>query len=562
MKPVFIPPYIGKDVKSGAESRIFETLKKFKMENSYILHSLGLPRHCGKVYGEIDFVVLCERGAACLEIKGGIVERVGGMWIYKNRNGVSTKKTESPFAQAAGNMFALKEELSRRFKDDPKLRDIPVVCGVIFPDIKFNDVSQEIIPEIIFDKGSRNITGYINRLFDYWQKRRGGSETLLSPEEIETVKDYMRGDFRFIPALSERLDSVEETLFRLTNDQAKIMDALSGNDRIMIEGAAGTGKTVLALDYALKTACKGKKVLYLTFNKNLVSNLQKKIAPMTNPEIINIHALFGKYVSVNDDMVSTDSEKYFSEILPEEFRRYLDSRPETSLKEMKYDFFILDEGQDIVSPMYLKALEPLLKGGFANGKWAVFYDANQNIYNPEYQNGMEILFSSNAAMFKLSMNCRNTIQIGNYCEKTSGIKLNEFIKENGEEVREVAYRDDNDFKEKLSEIMGRLKRGGVKNSDITFLAPKRYQNSILSRAGVAVSENFDDETRDLPHYSTIQSFKGLDSKVVILCGLENIPEENYSKFLYIAATRARTLLYVMGRPESFRKCQPDVSSGI
>ena len=46
-------------------------------------------------------------------------------------------------------------------------------------------------------------------------------------------------------------------------------------------------------------------------------------------------------------------------------------------------------------------------------------------------------------------------------------------------------------------------------------------------------------------FSTIQSFKGLDSKVVILSGLEDIPEENYSKFIYIAATRARVLLYVL-----------------
>ena len=84
MKPVFIPPYIGNDVKSGAERKIFEALKKFRMENSYILHSLGLPRHVSKIYGEIDFVVVCARGVACLEIKGGTVERQGGMWIYKN----------------------------------------------------------------------------------------------------------------------------------------------------------------------------------------------------------------------------------------------------------------------------------------------------------------------------------------------------------------------------------------------------------------------------------------------------------------------------------------------
>lgn len=44
------------------------------MKNAYVLHSLGLPKHQSKIYGEIDFVVVCDRGVACLEIKGGRVE--------------------------------------------------------------------------------------------------------------------------------------------------------------------------------------------------------------------------------------------------------------------------------------------------------------------------------------------------------------------------------------------------------------------------------------------------------------------------------------------------------
>lgn len=546
MSPVFIPPYIGRDVKSGAEKKIFEALKKFKMENAYILHSLGLPRHAGKVYGEVDFVVICARGVACLEIKGGSVERNNGVWIYRGKNGSVTKKTESPFAQANGNMFTLKNELCRRFADDPKLSNVPVACGVIFPDIKFCDQSQESIPEIVFDAGSRSITAYINKIFDYWMKRRGEKpKETLSADEIVMIKDFMRGNFRFIPALSDRLDAVEESLFRLTDDQAVIMDALSENERLMIEGAAGTGKTVLALDFALKTALKGKRVLYITFNKNLVSSLQRRVEPMTNPEIINIHALFGRYVEVDRAMISSDHDRYFSEILPQEFRRYLDLKPEAELQAMKYDLLVMDEGQDVVSPAYLKALSPLLKGGLEQGRWVLFYDENQNIYNSEYRKGMELLSSCSVTKFKLSTNCRNTIQIGEYCSKASGIKLNAFLKEDGEQVREVQYRGDAEFKEKLTEILNRLERGGVRNSDITLLSAKRYQNSILARTGFEVSETGAPDDSGKPVFSTIQSFKGLDSKVVILCGLDDIPEENYSKFIYIAATRARTLLYVL-----------------
>ena len=548
MKPVFIPPYIGNDVKSGAERKIFEALKKFRMENSYILHSLGLPRHVSKIYGEIDFVVVCARGVACLEIKGGTVERQGGMWIYKNKKGRVNKKTESPFAQATGNMFALKEELCRNFAGDRELGNIPMACGVIFPDIKFSDRSQETVPEIVYDINGRGITGYINRIFDYWNSRRGVGEKMLSPENISRIKDFLRGDFHFVPVLSDRLDNIEEGLVRLTKEQWRIMEALSENERLMIEGTAGTGKTLLAFDFAVKKAAQNNKVLYLTFNKNLAANLQRKNAMQANPVITNIHALFGGYVDVDSEKIKSNPEKYFAEILPREFRKYLKSLSSKELAEMKYDVLVMDEGQDIVSPNYLNALDPLLKGGLRDGKWVVFYDGNQNIYNPKYQNGMEQLRKYVPALFNLPRNCRNTVRICDYCEKVSGIKLRECINEEGEEVREVFFADDDAFKTRISDILVRLKTGGVKNSDIVFLSPKRYQHSVLSRTGVAVAETADQENSDLPGFSTIQSFKGLDSKVVILCDLEVIPEENYSKFIYIAATRARTLLYVMKKP--------------
>ncbi|MBO4699687.1 NERD domain-containing protein [bacterium] len=544
MKPVFIPPFIGSEIKSGAESRMFEALKKFRMENAYILHSLGLPRHANKIYGEIDFVVICARGVACLEIKGGTVKRHGGKWIYKRKDGRETVKSESPFAQAVGNMCSLREELAKRFAGDPELGNVPVACGVIFPDIVFNDRSQEVIPEIIYDKNGRGITGYINRIFDYWINRRGCGEKILSEENICEIKDFLRGDFCFVPMLSDRLDDIESGLVRLTKEQWRVMSALSENDRLMIEGTAGTGKTLLALDFAGKKAAQSQKVLYLTYNKNLAANLQRKAGGVPNLEIINIHALFGRYVEVDSGMIADDPDRYFSEILPLEFRKHLDSLPGGGLADMQYDVFVVDEGQDVVNPVYLNAVDPLLKGGLEQGKWVLFYDKNQNIYNPEYQNGLNQLLKYNTTKFQLFTNCRNTAQIASYCEEASGIKLCECIVDNGEKVREIRFKNDDDFKARVTKIINELKAGGVKCCDIMFLSPKRYQNSVLARVGVAVAESNAENSGD-PCFSTIQSFKGLDSKVVVLCDLELIPEENYSKFIYIAATRARTLLYVM-----------------
>lgn len=548
----FIPPYMGEEIKSNAEKKMYDVLQKLNMKNAYVLHSLGLPKHQSKIYGEIDFVVVCDRGVACLEIKGGRVECRDGKWFFKDRYGVEREKPEGPFAQVTGNMFSLRDVLKKKFQNNKHTKNLLTACGVVFPDIEFKSVSQEIISEVVYDNRTEDITGYMNRVFDYWEERQHRQPSRLSPGDIRDIVQFLRGDFVFIPTLSDRLNSVEKRLVRLTSEQAQLMQALSLNKHLLIEGNAGTGKTLLAVDFAKKKAASGKKVLFLTYNKNLANNVIRQVDTIENLKVINIHALFGEYVTVDVKKMQENPNVYFSEILPEIFYEYLSELSDEELEKIKYDLIIMDEGQDILKPLYLYSLDTLLRGGFANGDWAVFYDEKQNIYNPDYNDGMEILHGYNCTEFKLFVNCRNTVQIGTYSSKISGIDLGEFIRENGEEVQNISYEDDDDFKKKITGILKNLRKEKVDIRDVVFLAPKKYKNSKVAQAGIEVNEigdNFD-SSKELPVYATIQGFKGLDSKIVILTDVEYIRKENLSSFLYIAGTRARTLLYIV-TPKGF-----------
>lgn len=553
--PTFIPPYLGEEIKSNAEKKMYEVLQQLNLKNAYVLHSLGLPRHQNKIYGEIDFVVVCERGVACLEIKGGRVECHEGKWYFTDRYGVKREKPEGPFAQVIGNMFSLRDTLKKRFSKNPHMKNLLVASGVVFPDIEFKSISEEIIPEIIYDNRVSDITEYINGVFDYWERRQHREPGKLSPADVEEIVNYLRGDFVFIPSLNDRLRSVEQKLVRLTSEQAQVMWALSMNDHLLVEGNAGTGKTLLALDFAQKKAAQGEKVLYLTFNKNLANNVMGQIGQQDNLKVINIHALFGEYISINVDELKQNPQKYFSEILPEKFYDYISGLSGDKTEKLQFDLLVMDEGQDILKPIYLYSLDALLKGGLENGHWAVFYDEKQNIYNPEYEDGMDILQGYHCTKFKLFVNCRNTVQIGTYSAKVSGVDLGEFIKENGEEVQKRTYSDAADFKKQIKEILKYLRSEKVDLKDVVFLAPKKYHNSILAETGIEVNELGDgyDSASELPVYATIQGFKGLDAKVIILIDIEHIREDNFSKFLYIAGTRARTLLYIVAANEFWNK---------
>ncbi len=556
-QPIFIPPYCGEEVKSNAERKIFDVLQGLQLNNCYVLHSLGLPKHKHKIYGEIDFVVVCELGVACLEIKGGRIECRDGQWIFIDRMGNEHVKNEGPFAQVSGNMFELKKILFDKFQNKLFAKTLLTAAGVVLPDVTFDRKSEEIINEIVYDKRTSDITQYIKKIFSYWRSQSHTKYQDLTPSQVKEIVTFLRADFSFIPSLADRLNETEERLIRLTNEQAQVMYALSANNHLMIQGNAGTGKTLLALDFAKKKAAEGLKVLYLAYNKNLVNYLNRIVdeRDKKNLKIINLHALFGEYVEVDLELIKQDMKKYFTETLPEQFYEFLSSADENVLSDIQFDLIVLDEGQDIIKPEYLYSLDLLLKNGLENGNWAAFYDHKQNIYNADYEEGIEMLESYNSTKFQLFVNCRNTIQIGKYTSRITGVEIREFIKENGEEVSVIRYENDESFGKKIRSILDELKAEKVLMKDIVFIGPKKFSGSILKRVGIEVNEISDDydPNINLPKYATIQGFKGLDAKIVILVDVEKIRDENFVKYIYIGTTRARAMLYVTGENEFINK---------
>lgn len=548
-----IPPYMGDEVKSDAERKVFEALKNLDVKHGHVLHSLGLPKHQSKIYGEVDFVVVCDRGAACLEVKGGRVACREGRWFFTDRYGVEREKTEGPFAQVIGNMFSLRQVLKERFPNVPQMKNLLVASGVLFPDIEFTADSQEWSMEMVYDRTSEDITEYINRVFDHWEERQHYPPSKLPPAVIKEIVRFLRGEFTFIPSLDSRLEDVERRLLRLTAEQALVMDGLGENDRLLIEGNAGTGKTFLATGFARKKAEEGERVLCLAFNKNLSNHLSDQLEERENLKVINLHALFGEILPIDVKTMQEDPGIYFSEILPEQIFEYLSALDEIGRSSFQYDRIVLDEGQDMLRPVYLYVLDFLLKGGWEKGKWAVFYDEKQNIYNPEFGDGMALLSSYSHTKFRLFINCRNTVQIGTFSSRAGRVEMRDFIREQGEEVQKISYESEEAYAEKVREVLSELKKEGVPMSDITFLSPRKYKNSRLSSFGIPVSEiGMDDESSKLPKFATIQGYKGLDSKVILLCDADHIYEENIPGYMYIASTRARTLLYIFA-PEAFWK---------
>ena len=274
-----VPDMISEDVKSNAERRLFDNFKHTNTsQNITILHSLGLAKHRDKVVGEIDFVVLCNRGILVLEVKGGKVEREAGGWYFTNRYNEKNKKNEGPFEQANGNMHSLENALEARLDRNDPIRNCFYANAVIMPDCDFHGDDPSINRDILFDRSNyKGLLDVIEKSFDYWEgihRSKHGERRFsqLSAEDIKRIEVILRGDFSFIPLMSDIIDQTYESLASLTEEQYDILSGMNDNDRLLVSGCAGSGKTLLAKEEYCRAIAEGKNALFLCYNKLFLFN--------------------------------------------------------------------------------------------------------------------------------------------------------------------------------------------------------------------------------------------------------------------------------------------------
>lgn len=538
--------------KSPAEATVFEWLRNMSWGNATVLHSLPLKDHIRNSFGEIDFVVICEKGILCLEIKGGGVERRDGLWGFTGRHG-TTWKNQGPYAQVQGNMKSLKTYLDTHIKRDDEIRECRVACCVITPDcvIKADD-DTEIIPEITFNSNmnKKDLPIVFERCFNYWEKTKhyGGSGN-LSAKARERLTTFLRGDFNFVPSLSVVLNRSEEQLLSTTQEQLDIIVHMGVNDRMMVEGGAGTGKTLLAAEQCRRSLICGEKVLYLCYNHTIASYIREVFkAKDEEIDVFTFHDLLMK--ACNIKMIPEgiqDMDEFFKNYLPNQFMMLEDKSVLT-----QYDRIIIDEGQDLMNMMAYLSIGEFIKNGWESGKWTIYYDPNQNIFGTDEEfNEVWNALKASSFIYPLTTNCRNTKQIaqGNYA--VTHVYKPKYMRAEGEEIVYKTYNNKAAEAEMLFNEIRRLRSEGISKKDIVILSYYRidnpnsclYEREIPSDIGaikVNLTCNFMD-CKQIRFY-TIQAFKGLEAKAVIMIDVDSLSDDHKRLMNYVGMSRARTYL--------------------
>jgi hypothetical protein len=566
-----IPPQYDKSIPSAAEKRIFHLLENDPgSAHWFVFHSMGLSKRRTGPYGEIDFVVLIPTGAViCLEVKGGRVSCKGGVWQTIDKFGTVSEIRKSPFMQAREGMFALLDALREKFGAGSEACKCLFGHAVIFPDVDSPPKTPEFEPwESVGRSDLRSpISGIILKMVDAQRKKLGGWRPPASPESIiRDIRQFLRPDFECVVVRSTVVKECESAIVSLTEDQYTVLDMISNNERCLVEGAAGTGKTLLALEYSRRQASSGRKVLLLCFNRLLGDWFESCVSELGMPELragsyfrflnaLTMTSVYGKEFEAASQ--NATEEKIFSDLLP--FYAQLSAEA----LNFQFDALVVDEAQDLLNAPALELLGTLLKGGLAGGQWYVFGDfTRQCIYGgPSREMRLQSLRSvcPYFTETQLKTNCRNTRRIGEETALLSGFtslpyKLGQM---DGLPVDYRYWTNRAHQLEKLSEVVRQLLVEGMEPQDIVLLSARKFTGSIAcqlscatQKHGVVSATEIRKGTPPLAGgsmlgFATVQSFKGMESAAIIFCDVEQVDNDAPQTLLYTGMSRARSLLIMM-----------------
>lgn len=566
---------------SFAEQLVMDALHKQAPDSWIIMHALWLKEHASKQHAEIDFLVLTDRAALIVEVKGGIVSRDNeGKWHVHQENGPNERVSrEGPFDQARSARYAVEKYLDRSGNYD-LFRNQVWGYGVILPRcaLELPTSDPAIAPEMLLDMREfpEGLLPFFDRLTDYWlndiyrMKKKLGipSESLkktLSRIDRNHLRDVMRPALRPVQGIAVTAREAEIRLMELTQDQYKALEFHDPNQPLILQGAAGTGKTMLAMQQLHRQSLHCSRLLFVCFNKLLAADVRRQLGPDTlrrGVDVFNYHQLLGALNQQAALPVEPIQDwNLFNQEVEDRTIYALETMQDRGRPILPYDYLVMDEAQDLMTKPFLASLGLLLKGGWDKGLWTLCIDPRQAIFHnhfdlTEFENLKRL-----ASLCPLNVNCRNTREIAAYTHGLSRMEGVPARKANGPIPEIVWYGEEKKFlgqlRKTVDDLIDQLAVLGASSQDLAILTvireavpPELFSPGFLKRPVTEVGRQ---EQFAVVQYGTVQAFKGLEAMAVVLIGLEDLDSLGSRQLLYVGGSRAKSFLRIL-LPDTLRDC--------
>lgn len=574
---LMLPDIVHPDVKSRAERFIFALLASSGGSSKWVcLHSLGLGRHVSQRAGEIDFVLITERGILVLEVKGGGVSRRQGEWVFVDRFGNARTDRRGPFEQARAAAYTLEHRIRERFGAGSGLGRAIFAYAVVAPDCRLREEIRQHegteLAELVYDfeDRGRRFEAFVDRVLQTTQQRykdAGRHFGAIKASEVEAIVDFLRGDFDAVVPLSVHVDESVRALTVLQRGQYAVLDAMRESPRCVVEGAAGTGKTLLAAEATMRASLDGKRVLHLCFNRLLAKHLQARLRNVAARGFVGtVHSYLHHVIQVSPLAAEFDDRcrrEHTAEAKLSLYPTYgamalLEGNPEP------FDLLVCDEAQDFLQQGVFDVLDLSLLGGLEAGSWRVFLDANNQaaVFGKCDSDAIDRLRAFGRSLL-LSVNCRNTRQIVHETTLLTEPRHVASSLVDGAPVEYLWVESNADVRAAVQGVLDRLSSTeSVASGRITVLSARQLGEGVVSELrcrGRSLEPLTDDnvsrvQAGEFPAATccTVSAFKGLENDFIVLLDIDDFDSPWWKAVSYVGMTRARAKLYIV-LPKALRR---------
>ncbi len=408
--------------------------------------------------------------------------------------------------------------------------------------------STEDIPEPLRFRVSRyRLNDYVGLFQHLNAGHRPESDDLSSPIASSATESA-----RFSPSIKQQYAMIDQRVEELTLEQFEVISSLHGRSRALISGTPGSGKTLVAVEKAIRLSHAGVRTMWLCHNP-LLAAWVGRLADSSAVEVRTFEDLIGELAPVEAD--PTVNWSNYSQPTSEQLDRALD----TLLEDLpRYQAIIVDEAQDFADEWW-QIVEACLPSG-EDATLYMFFDAQQSLLP-----GRMSLPPAGWPL-TLSRNCRNAGRVYEVMRRLApGCPLPD------EHLRDLGYVEffrDAKLKGALLGALRWLDSLGVLDSTAAVLGGGvDFSDSILSRgpfpygASVGWQELVRKEMRKLVQFwSPRLREKGIEpTEVWSLHGLSDAAEPTPADIELVASAASTIAETLSAKQAKFRR--PELSWG-
>ncbi|EXJ13583.1 nuclease-related domain-containing DEAD/DEAH box helicase [Imhoffiella purpurea] len=554
MYPTPLPNYVLADPLRSTEVRVHRLLEAQLPDEWHVFYSrpwLGLHPDGGEVEGEADFVAVHPKtGMLVLEVKGGVVSRNGttGEWTSRDRHGI-VHSIKDPVRQAGRSRHRLLEKIREsRLWDQGFLN---ARHGVVLPDS--GRPEHDLGPDMPL-----RIFAFMDdcKELGKWVEGRLAADpdpraTPPGPRGVEAIRRLLAADFELTPTLRSAYEIAERRIDRLTAEQFQLLEQLACNPRMIIRGGAGTGKTMLAVEKAMRLAAAGQRTLLTCYNQPLGHHLQRLCSGVANLTARSFHQLCRQCAAQAETLPAGSGEgrDYFEQTLPQALLDAVETN-----RSLRFDAIVADEGQDFPGSWW--AVLELCLTDAENDPFYIFLDDNQRVHfrqsdAPAYP------------AFLLTQNLRNAREIFTAAAPlySGGVWLGSGP--TGGSVSFIEAETAGTATARLRQWIGRMtNRERLAPRDLAILSPDAAMAGMLRNAGVTggIPSCAAHEARDNAIViDSVRRFKGLERAAVAVCCVDQLVSS--TELMYVALTRAHLGLTLIGPAAVLGELKRTIATG-